>query len=352
MATTFNKVYRKVANNGNSNDYQLVSMIGSDGVPVDIMKGATTTSDGVGGLMPTPTSSGYQGLLTNRGTYDDGSIFDVNVENNDDNVNLYMLKDKSDKIQIPSIITSASNGNTIGLMPKETKTELDKLPNGYNLGYDRAKIVYHSWNPSENNYNVHESESNTFKTETDTSNISTLMCRYDLKGNTSSQANPWLYPIFDIPDDAKRSRRYQISNYGIKVYPCHTTYDSEQWAKYSNGKNYYVSTYKMVFDVPGLYAVYSRFWVRSTGTSMKRMSLCPYINGTDAPRYRGNYCSYQGYNVFHTNVFFQYFNQNDTLSFGVFPEDSVSDSAYVSFAFADVAIYIISWDGQLSLTKS
>ena len=27
MATTFNKIYRKVANNGNSNDYQLVSMI-------------------------------------------------------------------------------------------------------------------------------------------------------------------------------------------------------------------------------------------------------------------------------------------------------------------------------------
>lgn len=351
MATTFNKIYRKVANNGNSNDYQLVSMIGSDGVPVDIMKGATPTSDGVGGLMPTPTSTEC-GLLTNRGTYDDGSIFDVNVENNDDNVNLYMLKDKSDKIQIPSIITSASNGNSIGLMPKETKTELDKLPNGYNLGYDRAKIVYHSWNPSEKNYNSNYGEANTFKAEEDYNGTSVRMCRYDLKGNTSSQSNPWLYPIFDIPGSTIRSRRYQISNYGTKVYPCHTVLDSEQWAAYIGNKNYYVDTSKLVFDIPGLYAVYSRFWVRSTNTTMKRMSLCPYINGTDAPRYRGNYCSYQGYSVFHTNVFFQYFNQNDTLSFGVFPEDSVSDSAYVSFAFADVAIYIISWDGQLSLTKS
>ena len=34
----FNKVYKKVANNGNSSDYALVGQVGVDGNPLDIYK--------------------------------------------------------------------------------------------------------------------------------------------------------------------------------------------------------------------------------------------------------------------------------------------------------------------------
>lgn len=34
----FNKVYKKVANNGNDSDYQLVGQLGVDGTPLDVYK--------------------------------------------------------------------------------------------------------------------------------------------------------------------------------------------------------------------------------------------------------------------------------------------------------------------------
>ena len=37
MADIINKFYRKVANNGNDNDYELVGEIGVEGVPLNIM---------------------------------------------------------------------------------------------------------------------------------------------------------------------------------------------------------------------------------------------------------------------------------------------------------------------------
>ena len=43
--STFNKIYKKVANNGDSNDYQVVGQVGVNGVPLDIMKGASSSAD-------------------------------------------------------------------------------------------------------------------------------------------------------------------------------------------------------------------------------------------------------------------------------------------------------------------
>lgn len=48
----FNKVYKKVANNGNSSDYALVGQVGVDGNPLDIYKLNQDPTKNTPGLIP------------------------------------------------------------------------------------------------------------------------------------------------------------------------------------------------------------------------------------------------------------------------------------------------------------
>lgn len=67
--STFKKIYKKVANNGNSNDYQEVGTVGVNGVPLDIMKGASSSVDGEIGLVPKPTKGHQNQYLRADGTW-------------------------------------------------------------------------------------------------------------------------------------------------------------------------------------------------------------------------------------------------------------------------------------------
>ena len=67
--STFNKIYKKVANNGNSNDYQVVGQVGVNGVPLDIMKGASSSSAGEIGLVPKPSAGANNRYLRSDGTW-------------------------------------------------------------------------------------------------------------------------------------------------------------------------------------------------------------------------------------------------------------------------------------------
>ena len=67
--STFNKIYKKIANNGNSNDYQEVGTVGINGVPLDIMKGASSSVDGEIGLVPKPTKGHQNQYLRADGTW-------------------------------------------------------------------------------------------------------------------------------------------------------------------------------------------------------------------------------------------------------------------------------------------
>ena len=59
MADIINKFYRKIANNGNDSDYELVGTIGVDGVELAILRGCSADASGQQGLVPAP-ASGYQ----------------------------------------------------------------------------------------------------------------------------------------------------------------------------------------------------------------------------------------------------------------------------------------------------
>ena len=55
MANTFRKIYKRTGSSGTAADYQLVGNVGVNGVELDIMKGATSSSSGEIGLVPKPT---------------------------------------------------------------------------------------------------------------------------------------------------------------------------------------------------------------------------------------------------------------------------------------------------------
>ena len=69
MANTFRKVYKKTGNSGTSSDYQLVGNVGVDGVELDIMKGATSSTDGELGLVPKPTKGQEDYILSGNGIW-------------------------------------------------------------------------------------------------------------------------------------------------------------------------------------------------------------------------------------------------------------------------------------------
>ena len=56
MANTFRKVYKKIANNGNSNDFQFIASVGVGGVELAQMTAASASAAGVMGLVPPPPS--------------------------------------------------------------------------------------------------------------------------------------------------------------------------------------------------------------------------------------------------------------------------------------------------------
>ena len=70
MANTFRKIYKKTGNSGNDADYELIANVGVNGVDLDIMKGASSSTDGELGLVPKPTKEKYKFFLRANGIWD------------------------------------------------------------------------------------------------------------------------------------------------------------------------------------------------------------------------------------------------------------------------------------------
>ena len=70
MTNTFRKIYKKTGNSGSSSDYQLVGNVGVNGVELDIMKGASASSNGEIGLVPKPLAGQQEYLLKGNGKFD------------------------------------------------------------------------------------------------------------------------------------------------------------------------------------------------------------------------------------------------------------------------------------------
>lgn len=129
--STFNKIYKKIANNGDSNDYQVVGQVGVSGVPLDIMKGASSSSDGIIGLVPKPTKGNQNKYLRADGTWqtppDTNTTYPlVSTTNNG-------LMSVNDKIKLD---------NVDNFMKKIVANDSDNFVSGTNtLPYDKSEIT-------------------------------------------------------------------------------------------------------------------------------------------------------------------------------------------------------------------
>ena len=70
MTDAFTKFYKKIGNNGNDLDYELIGTIGIDGVPLGIMQGASSSSDGEIGLVLKPLTGEENYIFTGNGSWE------------------------------------------------------------------------------------------------------------------------------------------------------------------------------------------------------------------------------------------------------------------------------------------
>ena len=131
--STFNKIYKKVANNSDSNDYQVVGQVGVNGIPLDIMKGASSSSDGVIGLVPKPSKGSANRYLRSDGTWsvppDNNTTYPlVSINNN----GLMLKEDKKILDSMDLFIESMKLGNIFHVASMLLQ---EKSTNRYNPGY-------------------------------------------------------------------------------------------------------------------------------------------------------------------------------------------------------------------------
>lgn len=69
MANTFHKLQKRIENKDGSYTYEPLSYVGIDNIPLDIMKGATSSSDGVIGLVPKPSKGNTNRYLRADGIW-------------------------------------------------------------------------------------------------------------------------------------------------------------------------------------------------------------------------------------------------------------------------------------------
>ena len=69
MADIINKFYRKIANNGNDSDYELVGTIGVNGIELAVLQGCSASANGQQGLVPAPSAGHQDRILTGDATW-------------------------------------------------------------------------------------------------------------------------------------------------------------------------------------------------------------------------------------------------------------------------------------------
>lgn len=69
MANTFRKLQKRIENKDGSYTYEPLSYVGIDNIPLDIMKGVTSSSDGVIGLVPKPSKGNTNRYLRADGIW-------------------------------------------------------------------------------------------------------------------------------------------------------------------------------------------------------------------------------------------------------------------------------------------
>ena len=296
--STFNKVYKKIANNGNSSDYALVGQVGVDGNPLDIYKLNQDPTKNTPGLIPplnknvtdfantTDPSMYFLGTggwhcVENHYNYediDDDSPygFDMNFDE------CYAVTDSSAYMTPHTTTVIPANGSEkLNVVSDDDRRKIESLHYGYGISYSNGRRIAHGYG-----------------------NASVTCVR-----NTSTVNIP-AFTTFNALNDGFNNYTYAIKNSNNQI--------------------------KLTLD--GLYYVELRYSVKSA-ESWGRIDICPYING-NAQRFLAT----QGSNGIGTGTiacfhsFFIDVEENSTLDFRV---TAVDDEVSTTVAVADVMVSLI-----------
>ena len=175
MADIINKFYRKIVNNGNDNDYELVGTIGVNGIELAVLQGCSADASGQQGLVPAP-AAGYQNriltgdaawktintLLSNSGliknnltTTVSGSVLDAyqgkvlndKIASTESTVSSLNSKLTTANNNISSntskINTANSNISSVTSRVSSLESKMGKIhnPNGINIRFTTARTI-------------------------------------------------------------------------------------------------------------------------------------------------------------------------------------------------------------------
>lgn len=294
----FNKVYKKVANNGNSSDYALVGQVGVNGNPLDIYKLNQDPTKNTPGLIPSLNKK----LTDYAGSTDTSTYFlgtggwhciqsGYNYESDDDDspygFDMIFSEDYSEtdsslrgKQHLTTIIPANGSGK-LNVVSDDDINKIESLPHGYGLSYYNGRRIAHGYG-----------------------NASVTCVR-----NTSTVNVPAFTKFVQL-NDGYNSYTYAIKNSNNQI--------------------------KLTID--GLYFVELRYSVKSA-ESWGRIDICPYING-NAQRFLAT----QGSNGIGTGTiacfhsFFIDVAEDSTLEFKV---TAVDDEVTTTVSVADVMVSLI-----------
>lgn len=294
----FNKVYKKVANNGNDSDYALVGQVGVDGNPLDIYKLNFDLTKRTPGLIPSLTKN-----MTDYAESTDTSKYFLGtggwhcVKNGyeyeyDDDESPYafdMIFHEFYAETISSLrsaqhlttIIPANGSEKLNVVSEDDSKKIESLHYGYGLSYSNGRRIAHGYG-----------------------NASVTCVR-----NTSTVNIP-AFTTFNALNDGYNNYTYAIKNSNNQI--------------------------KLTLD--GLYYVELRYSVKSA-EPWGRIDICPYING-NAQRFLAT----QGSNGIGNNAiacfhsFFIDVAENSTLDFRV---TAVDDEVTTTVAVADVMVSLI-----------
>ena len=234
----FNKVYKKVANNGNSSDYALVGQVGVDSNPLDIYKLNQDPTKNTPGLIPSLNKK-----VTDFANNTDASMYFLGTggwhcikngykyeeEDDDSPYGFDMFFDEYYAVtnstayltEHPTTIIPANGSEKLNVVSENDINKIESLHYGYGLSYSNGRRIAHGYG-----------------------NALVSCVR-----NTSTVNVP-AFTKFDPLNEGYNNYTYAIKNNNNQI--------------------------KLTLD--GLYFVELRYNVKSVET-WGRIDICPYING-------------------------------------------------------------------------
>lgn len=149
--SVFNKVYKKIANNGNSSDYALVGQIGVNGTPLAEYKYNGSSGVGTFGLVPSLNTNGDEYFLTGE-SWKPFRGFEEWMTQDYEQLYAVSLGELSKLFSIP--INPSDGAAPMGLLNSQTKEKLNALPEGVGIDYEfndlsNSAMVIHSYGNAE-----------------------------------------------------------------------------------------------------------------------------------------------------------------------------------------------------------